>query len=39
MQREYVYDILLLNSWNFYMAGKLGKVGLPSISTLWRVSV
>ena len=29
MQRDYVYDILLLNSWNFYMAGKLGKVALP----------
>ena len=29
MQRDYVYDILLLNSWNFYMAGKFGKVALP----------
>jgi FAD/FMN-containing dehydrogenase len=29
MQRDYVYDILLLNFWNFYMAGKLGKVELP----------
>ncbi|MGD0659445.1 MAG: FAD-binding oxidoreductase [Syntrophorhabdales bacterium] len=29
MQRDYVYDILLLNSWNFYMAGKLGKLQLP----------
>jgi glycolate oxidase len=29
MQRDYIYDILLLNSWNFVMAGKFGKVALP----------
>lgn len=29
MHRDYVYDILLLNFWNFFMAGKLGKVALP----------
>lgn len=29
MQRDYVYDILLLNFWNFAVAGKLGKVKLP----------
>ncbi len=29
MQREYVYDILLINFWNFFMAGKFGKVSLP----------
>lgn len=29
MQRGYVYDILLLNSWNFFMAGKFGKLALP----------
>jgi FAD/FMN-containing dehydrogenase len=29
MQRDYVYDILLLNAWNFYTAIKLGKVALP----------
>jgi FAD/FMN-containing dehydrogenase len=29
MQRDFVYDILLSNFWNFYMAGKFGKVSLP----------
>lgn len=29
MNRDYVYDILLLNSWNFFMAAKLGKLKLP----------
>jgi glycolate oxidase len=29
MQRDYVYDILLLNFWNFFIAGKFGKVKLP----------
>ena len=29
LHKNYIYDILLLNHWNFYMGGKLGKVKLP----------
>lgn len=29
MQRDYVYDILLLNFWNLYVPSKFGKVSLP----------
>ena len=29
LHKEFVYDLLLLNEWNFFMGGKMGKVKLP----------